>query len=383
MHHIRKPDRKEKRSDNAHKQILTTPVILGAKQAVKHSESHSRGNDSSQNVAHTKGPELLKMINEHFEFCLDTNPKLSDNEEFTVIGVIGGQGVGKSTLLNELSGWEGPHPIFATQTGYMQLQCEHQTVGVDLYITPERLILLDTQPFFSSSALLNMQKVEFPLGDIVSHEHLLRVQALQIDLLLLSICHLVLVVQESEPDLLLWRTLRTASMLKQNIADVSSTATDAPEQVGEYSPDIAVVFNKLSGSDHLDLIRTGEQLQGVIHKFFSFCKTKNADIEEGKTQNQMGKIEGIGAPIGKDLIEHFLIPFAGTTGYDHNITPCYQVAKDDFVNRILAYQRRPFPRQISEKEWLKNSSKIWDSIKRSPLILDYNRTWQKMQVFKS
>jgi len=71
-------------------------------------------------------------------------------------------------------------------------------------------------------------------------------------------------------------------------------------------------------------------------------------------------------------------------GADYNkMTPCYQVAKEEFVNKILALQKKPFLRPISEKEWLRNSSKIWESIKRSSLISDYNRTWQKMQVFKS
>ena len=66
---------------------------------------------------------------------------------------------------------------FATQKRDQQIQCEHKTIGVDLCITPDRIILLDTQPFLSPSILLNIQKMELPLGDlVVSHEHLLHVQ---------------------------------------------------------------------------------------------------------------------------------------------------------------------------------------------------------------
>lgn len=37
--------------------------------------------------------------------------QLSDNDDFTVIGVIGAQGTGKSTLLNEISGFDVRLPI--------------------------------------------------------------------------------------------------------------------------------------------------------------------------------------------------------------------------------------------------------------------------------
>jgi len=156
------------------------------------------------------------------------------------------------------------------------------------------------------------------------------------------------------------------------------------EQISDYTPEIVIVFNKLSESDYLDLVRSEQPLEEALCKFFSFCKQKTAETEATKTtSNQASKSEGIGPGVAqKDLIAHCLIPL--DEGADYNkMTPCYQVAKEEFVNKILALQKKPFLRPISEKEWLRNSSKIWESIKRSSLISDYNRTWQKMQVFKS
>eukprot|EP00962_Isochrysis_galbana_P051124 scaffold22458_cov124-Isochrysis_galbana.AAC.1 len=108
---------------------------------------------------------------------------LSESSDFTVIGVLGRQGVGKSTIMSLLAGWEsgglaspdggwhgavctpaaehGPSaalladapssPPFATGSLAARLRAEHATSGVDVIVTPERLILLDTcgRPFFS------------------------------------------------------------------------------------------------------------------------------------------------------------------------------------------------------------------------------------------
>lgn len=56
----------------------------------------------------------------------------------------------------------------------------HQTVGINLYVTSERMILLDVQPIFSSSVLTQMIKneVKLPLSsDMQSFENLHDIQA--------------------------------------------------------------------------------------------------------------------------------------------------------------------------------------------------------------
>jgi len=40
-------------------------------------------------------------------------------------------------------------------------------------------------------------------------------------------------------------------------------------------------------------------------------------------------------------------------------------------NEILSIQKKNFSRPISEKEWLKNSSKIWELIKRNASVNEY------------
>jgi hypothetical protein len=80
--------------------------------------------------------------------------------------------VGKSTIMSLLAGapWAGEsgsanlhEPPFAQQPPDVVLQAAHQTSGIDLYVTGERLLLLDTQPLLSPSVLLELQRRETSL----------------------------------------------------------------------------------------------------------------------------------------------------------------------------------------------------------------------------
>lgn len=79
-----------------------------------------------------------------------------------MIGIVGPTGVGKSTILNELYGFDGSSPgmlpPFATQSDETRAMAKHCTVGVELRVSAERLILLDAQPIFSPSVLIDMMR---------------------------------------------------------------------------------------------------------------------------------------------------------------------------------------------------------------------------------
>ncbi|KAF2306668.1 hypothetical protein GH714_020295 [Hevea brasiliensis] len=68
---------------------------------------------------------------------------------FHVIGVIGPPGVGKSTIMNELYGFDagspGMLPPFSIQSEDNRAMARHCSVGIEPRISAERLILLDTQ----------------------------------------------------------------------------------------------------------------------------------------------------------------------------------------------------------------------------------------------
>lgn len=41
-----------------------------------------------------------------------------------------------------------------------------------------------------------------------------------------------------------------------------------------------------------------------------------------------------------------------------------------------------FARTVSERDWLKNSAKIWELIKSSPIITEYSRMLQSGGMFR-
>lgn len=52
------------------------------------------------------------------------------------------------------------------------------------------------------------------------------------------------------------------------------------------------------------------------------------------------------------------------------------------VCQILSMKSPSFKRPVSEREWLKNSAKIWEQIKSSPTILEYYRALQHSGMYR-
>jgi protein SMG9 len=105
-----------------------------------------------------------KLLSSQLDLAMDElRAMLNDSSDFTVVGVLGRQGVGKSTIMSLLACWESGSPPaaeacraaasssdapsgppFAAQSLEARLRAEHATCGVDVVVTPERMILLDT-----------------------------------------------------------------------------------------------------------------------------------------------------------------------------------------------------------------------------------------------
>ena len=90
-----------------------------------------------------------KLLNANLELSTEElQRQLADQNDFTVIGVLGCQGAGKSTIMSLLAGanWKPDdrepgqlrNPPFAPQTLETLLQGSHQTVGVDVTVTAAR-----------------------------------------------------------------------------------------------------------------------------------------------------------------------------------------------------------------------------------------------------
>jgi hypothetical protein len=83
-----------------------------------------------------------------------------------------------------------------------QIHAGHETVGIDLMATTERILLLDSEPIMSSSVLFQqLVKERFVLSD-VRLDNSVEIQSLQVAAFILSVCHVVVVVMDSVDKLL-------------------------------------------------------------------------------------------------------------------------------------------------------------------------------------
>lgn len=88
--------------------------------------------------------------------------------------------------------------IFPTQDSTHHEHGIHCTGGIDIFITKNRVIYLDTQPILSLSvieqtALLEQKKTS---SDFINAETNLELQSLQFAAFLFSVCHVIIFVQD-------------------------------------------------------------------------------------------------------------------------------------------------------------------------------------------
>nr|CAH8857866.1 unnamed protein product [Trichobilharzia regenti] len=163
----------------------------------------------------------IKLIDEQLKFAdLQTLQNLFiDNSGFLVVGAIGLQGSGKSSILNILANYisddcsifDGPFNIQSVDHIINNTPC---TGGIDLYITQDRVILLDVQPLLSF-ALTNYHihmatsaEASSTSGNQTGNssftgpgnwklEVWAEMASMQIVAFLINVCHVVLVVSDN------------------------------------------------------------------------------------------------------------------------------------------------------------------------------------------
>jgi putative ribosome biogenesis GTPase RsgA len=86
---------------------------------------------------------------------------LSDSSDFFVVGVLGQQGVGKSSLLNAVLGSDASNPTLPVTSLEQLLQAKHCTSAATVASQPqEHIVAIDTWPIHSASVLLDVLGME-------------------------------------------------------------------------------------------------------------------------------------------------------------------------------------------------------------------------------
>lgn len=216
----------------------------------------------------------VDLITQHYSVNLQSFDHLIDNNsDFLVVAVIGCRGVGKSSILNLF----GPldknvsfeEKVFQKKEGIFPIRKSYSSIshaeGIQMFITKDRTILLDCNPLLN-----NPFKKEILLSEI---------DDLKILIFLLSICHVIVVVQEDVLNTNLIRLLQTAEMMKPNI--------DKDLNSDEFFSNLIFVKNRSGQSDFQNDF--DDKMNKMYKKLFNKSKLRiypgNYSLEESRLMN--------------------------------------------------------------------------------------------------
>ncbi|GAB5365962.1 hypothetical protein AAMO2058_001103500 [Amorphochlora amoebiformis] len=372
--------------------ILTNPKPHpGSKTETPQRES-SRGATLPPSTRSTSLPKQpVKLLTKRFNLTTsDLEQLLRDQPDYTVVGILGLEGSGKSTLLSAFSTSSTSslshttNTVFATRRG-PDCQCHHQTIGIDAYVTPERLILLDTQPVLSPSVLTKMILENAPCPPSLSLATLFDYQSIQLTLFLLSVCHLVIAVcAHDDPRWPLWRLLQTAEMLRGTLTpgnlfkptkstsepNVEKNVVPGVQAPGRgEDPGAAVIFayTRVPDSSLEQKMLAGLQ-SALDHAFEGSILRRDKQLDTAL----LG-----GSP--QSSIPLFCLPdLRGTKSVPPQMA---RACLDHFVRCLLAVRKRePASGRVSEIRWLETAGKIWDEISNSRRIGEFRQTLQDIYL---
>ncbi|KAF5203395.1 Smg9 [Thalictrum thalictroides] len=353
----------------------------------------------------------LNLLSDSWDFHIDRIlPFLTENTDFTVIGVIGTPGSGKSTIMNELYGYfdatsSGMLPPFATQSEETKAMGKHCTSGIELRISTERLILLDTQPLFSPSVLAEMMRpdgsstISLINGESLSADLAHELIGIQLGIFLASICHVLLVVTEGVYDTDMWNLMLTVDLLKHGIPNPSSTTLSHSQGSNLVTEMELNNILQRSGDDHLaspifihskledqDLApHKVLRLRKILAQYFSFSSFMRLN-HGSKPKERICPVEAPDIKIDDlDLRELSLVllPYRNQDDTEGAQYESFNTMLGKLRDQVLSMTCQSFARTVSEREWLRNSARIWDIVKKSPIFAEYGRTLQNSGMFRS
>ncbi|CAD5119862.1 DgyrCDS8446 [Dimorphilus gyrociliatus] len=290
-----------------------------------------------------------------------------DQSNYCVVGVIGGQGVGKSTIASLLASKDNSEILkdgpFVISPREIREAALYQTAGIDLFITPERMIILDTYPLlsiahFTESSPFRDSKYERGLMENQSELH-----ALQLILFLINICHSIIVVSDCGIDLNLCRLLLTAEMLRSDLA----------ENVNPELPYLVFLNNRISVQElNRHVFRSNVEL---LNEMFSTSQYKITGVDAHRVELPHLRV--------KRPANLFLLPeidadkpaaFSADRGFVDGKIPPIKCFVRSLTRQILGL-RRSYPQKSgqSEKAWLQSASRAWNASKKSSLLSEFTQ----------
>jgi len=319
----------------------------------------------------------IRLVSKRYTFNADEfMGVLRDQNDFTVIGVLGFEGSGKSTILSMFSPSRKPFNI--RKPG---MEAKHCTEGIDAFVTPERLILLDSQPVLSSSVFTSMILENAPCPPSISLSTLFEFQSLQLVLFMMSVCHVIIVAADAaDSHRPLWRLLQAAEMLRGTLTPgVCFRARRGVKGTGIENPGAEVVF----AFSNLDVNRVSPKFMQTFQKNLDDYFQSSMFRRNGAISNYNNSHEFVYLPRPSSAhrscdsrVNVYCFPFEDKPSFynQENSTP------HEFVSQVCAMPKPQMHQRMSERAWLKTAAKLWDEINSSRQIGEYRRMLQKVDL---
>ncbi|XP_070551318.1 nonsense-mediated mRNA decay factor SMG9-like [Ptychodera flava] len=351
----------------------------------------SEGVTQSQQLPRLSTPpemtQSMKLVDDSLQWCDNGMEMLLDQTDFLVVGVIGLQGTGKSTVMSLIAGnaFEDNPRLYAfrQQSRDVKEVAGHQTRGIDFMVTSERIILLDTQPILSASVLDQIIKHEKSLPpEITTAENCVELQSLQLAAFLFTVCHVVLVIQDWTEDINMLQFIHRAEMLKPPTPSPSvESSTSSSDDNDDFYPQIVFVHNKASREDFkLDNIQQANRVISVLLQHSKLKYKGCISITHSKLLPHMDN------DLPDTDVNLFLMPKADSAKSDAetkgvtSLLPEYRGHPElesivtTLRNLLFSASRTPLAHtSLTEKNWFHYAARTWDGVKKSNLMSEYSR----------
>ncbi|KAJ6763341.1 hypothetical protein OIU79_023982 [Salix purpurea] len=126
------------------------------------------------------------------------------------------------------------------------------------------------------------------------------------------------------------------------------------------------------------------ELRKALAQYFSsssFIKEKGGSLETEQIYSSVLSNSQNNDPDSKS-INLFVIPLKDKADSPKAEYKSYISALCKLRNQVLSMNGLSFARTVSEREWLKNSAKIWELVKSSAIIAEYGQALQSSGMFR-
>ncbi|CAG9135889.1 unnamed protein product [Plutella xylostella] len=364
--------------------------------------------------------EPIKLLDENLEFNPAALEFMNDASlNYLVVGVVGTQGVGKSMIMNLiaqskpcedicqriLNSHELPRESEYEENNVNAIQDQienmnfvenpeskkhsiddtfkfkmqdikhietgvHCTKGIDMYVTEDRVILLDCQALWSPSLIdeaANTNPITTRSANVVT------VDCLQLASYLMSICHVLIAVQDWFFDYNFVRYLQTAEMLS-----VWSRGGEGGDEGGrgDTRPHLLLLHNRCaapppraSDAYRKAFQRSNLQLHSGMYLYSDI--NKNGIGVDGASKDC--NLETCGSPLNMFLLPEISDDYQNKDIYRGH--PSFETLAKRLRATVLGVHRHAITNvpNLSEKGWFHFCNKAWESIRKCTFFMEYER----------